>query len=214
MAAKTRVATIQNQTVRRLELLGMLLLARLVASIRSSLDGLIGECFTDSQIALHWIKGVEKHWKPFVLNRVKEIRVKVPDYCWHHCQGVIRQGGSNPADKPSKGLTMKELQECGEWFTGPSWLGENISRENEFSDVIIMPSECLKELRVKNREVVTLRVVESTGVLDPLWISGELKFFGFVMLKIIALGGVVCIVLGRGQDLKMQREIAQFGFTT
>ena len=59
---------------------------------------------------------------------------------------------------------MKELQECGEWFAGPSWLGENISRENEFSDVIIMPSECLKELRVKDREVVTLRVVESTRV--------------------------------------------------
>ena len=43
-----------------------------------------------------------------------------------------------------------------------SWLGESISRENEFSDVSIMPSECLKELRVKDREVVTLSVVEST----------------------------------------------------
>ena len=93
------------------------------------------------------------------LNRVKEIRVKVPDYCWHHCQGR-----SNPADKPSRGLTMKELQDSGEWFTGPSWLGESISRENEFSDVTIMPSECLKELRVKDRDVVTLSVVESTGV--------------------------------------------------
>ena len=41
---------------------------------------------------------------------------------------------------------MKGLQECGEWFTGPSWLGKSISRENEFSDVSIMPSECLKEL--------------------------------------------------------------------
>ena len=71
VAAKNRVAPIQTQTVPRLELLGALLLARLVASVRSSLDGLVGEsvCFTDSQIALHWIKGVEKHWKPFVLNR-------------------------------------------------------------------------------------------------------------------------------------------------
>ena len=60
VAAKTRVAPIQTQTVPRLELLAALLLARLVASIRSSLDGLVGEsvCFTDSQIALHWIRGV------------------------------------------------------------------------------------------------------------------------------------------------------------
>ena len=55
VAAKIRVAPIQNQTVPRLELLGVLLLARLVARIKSHLDGLLGEsvCFTDSQIALH-----------------------------------------------------------------------------------------------------------------------------------------------------------------
>ena len=63
VASKTRVAPIQTQTVPRLELLGALLLARLMESVRSSLDGLVGEClcFTDSQIVLCWIKGTGSH---------------------------------------------------------------------------------------------------------------------------------------------------------
>ena len=32
---------------------------------------------SDSLIVLHWMKGVEKNWKPFVQNRVKEIRERV-----------------------------------------------------------------------------------------------------------------------------------------
>ena len=119
VASKTRVAPIQSQTDPRLELLGAL--ARLMESIRCSLDGLVGESlrFTDSLVVLHWIKGVKKNWKPFVQNRVKEIRDKVPNHCWHHCHGE-----SNPADKPSQGLTLREVQESNIWFNGPSWTTE------------------------------------------------------------------------------------------
>ena len=39
-------------------------------------------CFTDSTVALYWIQGVDKEWKPFVMNRVLEIRDKVPPACW------------------------------------------------------------------------------------------------------------------------------------
>ena len=121
VASKTRVAPIQSQTVPRLELLGVLLLARLMESIRSNLDGLVGESlyFTDLLVVLHWIKGVEKNWKLFVQKRVKEIRDKVPNHCWHHCHGE-----SNPADKLSRGLTLRELQESNIWFNGPSWTTE------------------------------------------------------------------------------------------
>ena len=39
-------------------------------------------CFTDSTVALHWILGVDKSWKPFVENRVAEIRSLFPPSCW------------------------------------------------------------------------------------------------------------------------------------
>ena len=78
VACKTRVSPIRPQTIPQLELLGALLLARLLTSVTSSLSTelCLGPpvCYSDSQIVLFWIKGVTKEWKPFIHNRVKEIR--------------------------------------------------------------------------------------------------------------------------------------------
>ena len=72
VALKTRVAPLKTLTIPRLELLSAVLLARLISNITDSLSTRInlGEprCFTDSQVALFWIKGTGKDWKPFVQN--------------------------------------------------------------------------------------------------------------------------------------------------
>ena len=110
LVSKTRVALLQPQTIPRLELLSAFLLSKLVSSVIDSLSHTLlpqvsVRCYTDSQVALFRIRGTMKEWKPFVNNRVREIRSRVhPDH-WSHCPG-----SSNPADLPSRGLTSLKQQ--------------------------------------------------------------------------------------------------------
>ena len=86
MASKTRVSSLSQQTILRFELLSCLLIARLITHVLAALETVIevrlGSCFTDSKVALFWIQGEGKEWKPFVHNRVKEIRELVSVNHW------------------------------------------------------------------------------------------------------------------------------------
>ena len=86
------------------------------------------------------MRGVDKEWKPFVENRVAEIRRLVAPECWNHCPG-----SSDPADLPSRGMAMEELQASALWQTGPEWL--RADRPPEMNEQI-MPDQCSAELRV------------------------------------------------------------------
>ena len=146
IASKSRVAPTSQLTVPRLELMGALLLARLIDSIRKALeldDELLPSlCYSDSQVALFWIRGENKEWKPFAQNRVRTIKSLVPANNWKFCPGK-----DNPADLPSQGASVSELLTKSIWFQGPEWIGteliENISSE--------MPTECMQELRASDR---------------------------------------------------------------
>ena len=106
--SKPRVSPLKLITVPRLELHSALCLARLISNVTESLSERMSleklRCFTDSQVALFWIRGIERDLKPFVWNRVDEIQKLTPVECWNHCPGR-----ENPADLPSRGLTPTEL---------------------------------------------------------------------------------------------------------
>ncbi|XP_044184810.1 uncharacterized protein LOC122964955 [Acropora millepora] len=113
--SKTRVAPLAKQTIPRLELLAALILSRLIDRVRVALLPVIKVdevyCWTDSMTTLHWIKGVERNYKQFGENRVREIRQNVPPESWGHCPGI-----ENPADLPSRGMKAEALKQSEIWW--------------------------------------------------------------------------------------------------
>ena len=132
VTAKTRVAPSRPHTIPRLELLPALLLSRLIVSVANCLQPLLQhiefKCFTDSQVTQYWIEGVHKEWKPFIQNRVEEIRRAVPPSCWAHCPG-----DTNPADLPSRGVSQSELLVSRLWHFGPDWLPAVVTSQEDKS---------------------------------------------------------------------------------
>ena len=149
--AKTIVSLTQELTIPRLELLSALLLARLIttvsANLRSTMPPFDLKCYTDPLVALYWMQGTEKDWKPFVKNRVMEIRNHVSPENWSHCPGL-----SNPADLPSRGLTLLELSVSQLWHQSHPWLYEQGTKPTRESNDAPMPQKCRSEMKASSKE--------------------------------------------------------------
>ena len=141
------MSPLKTQTVPRLELLSALLLARLMVNVKTALNTRLyleePRCFTDSQVALYWIKGIEREWKPFVQHRVNEIRKLIPAECWGHCAGK-----NNPADIPSRGLTPLELAANKLWREGPEWLQTSVAISYLPDEI---PEPCVEEMKTSDQ---------------------------------------------------------------
>ena len=164
IASKTRVSPLKPQTIPRLELLSALLLARLIKSVATSLETemQLGEptCYTDSEVSLYWIRGVDRVWKQFVQNRVVKIRTLLPNACWRHCPGV-----DNPADLPARGVKPTDLAKDDLWLSGPRWIGAISDEELQFE----MPAECSIELRARDRlMVLSVTATNNNSNIDKL----------------------------------------------
>jgi len=81
-----------------------------------------------SQVALFWIKGIEKEFK----NHVDKICKLISVDCWSHCVGKI-----NPANIPSRSLTPLELSVNKLWRTGPKWLSALLVSHNYQMDYLM-----------------------------------------------------------------------------
>ena len=126
--------------------------------------------YTDSQVALYWIRGT----KSFVNNRVSEIRCRVRPNNWSHCPGA-----SNPADLPSRGLASLELSVSQLWRQGPEWLQASFEPRIE-SDIRCMPRECSAKLKATQYHnllsMESKRAMET--ILDPTKFSTLSKLIG------------------------------------
>ena len=83
LCSKSKVAPIKPTSIPRLELLACELLSRLIKDIKIAISGRVEIskicCWSDSKVALYWLKDEDKVWKPWVESRVKKVRNAIPD---------------------------------------------------------------------------------------------------------------------------------------
>ena len=77
--------------------------------------------WTDSTVALNWIRSNPSKWKTFICNRVTEIQTYTTPAQWRHCPGE-----DNQADYLSRGINAGQLKELDTWWRGPVWLSEDV----------------------------------------------------------------------------------------
>ena len=101
----------------RLELLSALLLAQLITNVIESLapryEKLAPMSFTDSQVALFCVRGIDKDWKPFVRIASK----KFADWCQSNVGVTVQARIIQLIFPQGDSLSLSKL-----WRNGPEWL--------------------------------------------------------------------------------------------
>ena len=118
-ARLTRIKSLKSLTIPKKELTAALSAARLTSLVNKSLKIQAKRFFwTDSMNVWHWTHGEspEKH-TIFIKNRLVEILKLSKASEWSHCSGKI-----NPADLPSRGLSMEKLKGNELRLQGPPFL--------------------------------------------------------------------------------------------
>ena len=162
VTSKSRIAPVGGQTIPRLELLGALILSRLVVKVQEALRDFVDLseviCMTDSTVALWWIKNTSSTYKQFVQERVREVRSNVGPDCWRHIEGK-----QNPADQPSRGCYSNEF-DSSTFIKGPKWLcqGEEFWPIKKLEKTSVADSELKKEAK----KAINLNVakIEDKGI--------------------------------------------------
>ncbi len=140
---KTRVAPLKEITIPRLELMGVVIGVRIMDFVARRLNIKFKRKFlwSDSKCVLFWIHS-RKTMPVFVENRLQEIR--------SHTNIEFRYvpTSMNPADLPTRGISVDELMESTIWWNGRDWLlVDEQAWPARWADVCgkIMIEECNKD---------------------------------------------------------------------
>ncbi|XP_058063848.1 uncharacterized protein LOC131213749 [Anopheles bellator] len=109
-------------TLPRLELQAAVLLADLYVRIKDVFGSRVDEThwWSDSQVALTWIRSDNSRWDVFVKNRVAKVQTATATTDWHYVPTKL-----NPADIVSRGISARRLirpEVMTFWLNGPSFV--------------------------------------------------------------------------------------------
>ncbi|XP_030584685.1 uncharacterized protein LOC115779925 [Archocentrus centrarchus] len=160
VASKSRVAPLKKLSLPHLELMGALIGARLGRNLINLLKMELCQLhlWTDSMIVLHWIRSSAHKWKQFVANRVVEIQSLTDPAAWSHCKGK-----ENPADLPTRGLSVTSLSQSQLWWRGPAFLTSSES-EADCADQSVNDNSAEEELEVSEQVTVHLSTENNKAV--------------------------------------------------
>ena len=110
----------KDLSIPRLELLACVLLSKLVVSVINAVRLVVQIrnvfYWTDSHIAVWWIKQSNKRWNVWVQNRVEIIRKNILSVHWFHVSS-----SQNPADMATPSIPLHTIDHLS-WQKGPSFL--------------------------------------------------------------------------------------------
>ena len=158
LAAKARLAK-KGLTIPRLELVSAHMSANQMDNAKQALSGLpINRtvAWSDSTVALHWIKG-NGTYKQFVKSRSDKIREK-QGIEWRHVSS-----GDNPADIGSRGSSEAKIPDL--WWRGPSWLQ---NYEEWPTDIVTSPTEETESEAKLVQTVLTTAIPSKPDELDKV----------------------------------------------
>ncbi|XP_025193649.1 uncharacterized protein LOC112593471 [Melanaphis sacchari] len=118
IGTKTKLAPTKAITIPRLELNAALLLARWLRRIRDILSSQLNiisvRAWSDSMVALSWLKVPHESFKIYISNRVHKIHTLLPDCNWSYIESP-----NNPADCASRGIMPAVLSQLELYWNGP-----------------------------------------------------------------------------------------------
>jgi hypothetical protein len=183
--SKTRVSPTKKITLPRLELLGALLASRLMKYVLKALTTIPESAqhfWSASTVTLGWIRGNINRWKPFVRNRVEEIRAYSQPDQWHYCPGGAR------GDLASRGCTAKDLLASKPWAMGPEWLRQSImKRQTSLPPPLTTSEKEAVNMKERKGSVVTAVSVSSK---PELLVLSQYSSFHRVLRRTAWISGI------------------------
>lgn len=158
LCAKSRVAPVKSLSIPRLELCAAQMLAQLFERVKDSMTVKFHKYYlwSDSTVALSWIRTSPHTLQTFVANRVSDIQRLTDIDHWKYVPTEL-----NPADGLSRGLSPAALINSDVWFSGPLFLKK--SQSNWPIDLsVTKPISDLPEIRKQ-----ALSLVETNQNLFP-----------------------------------------------